>query len=34
MIVAPMDGEQQEEFDTWLWSDPSKEAQIMAALGR
>jgi uncharacterized membrane-anchored protein len=33
-IVDRMDQERREEFDTWLWSDPVREARIRAALGR
>jgi hypothetical protein len=34
MAVAPMDEQQRESFETWLWSNPAKEAKILTDLAR
>jgi hypothetical protein len=33
LAVASMDDAQREAWDEWLWSDPQREARIMAGLG-
>jgi hypothetical protein len=34
LAVSGLDGAERETFDTWLWSDPAREAKLLAMIGR
>lgn len=34
LAVAHMNGEERERWDEWLWSDPQRQARILAQIGQ